>query len=743
MVTAVQHLNRSLGIDLTQSSEVQSRSNLLPGYKHNGDSDLTRCPSHLYLEAIYDAVVGINEEKGSNFDREGLKPGKIGTPELEKLIEISVQMGLRDGTTDGQKAVLKNIVFASAKYILFLKGDVSVLKKDMVKLGNRHTLMRGNRNHIYEMTNSMTQNELALFKKKTKLLIDPTENLTTGYVQGNKKYACIEMGSGAFGKTRIARDINSDTFVAVKKAHPKLKASNGRGFYMDAPEGSNFYRIKGDKQRAIGEIPEFVISPFDECHVVSKQSELAEKMNNFVPVSTNQLQEKINTTKGLAQALDDLGDNLDDFLTKMADSEFVGNKNSEKTLYGFSELGMTTVDGMINKFNVLRSYFESRKDSELSAEAENLLMRYSREYDELSVIRVFGNETDRIFQALGMQRFTSSDFKLKDPVYNQKFLNTLGKKMITALAKLNAYDITHQDIKPDNIVICQDDQGLISVKLIDIDLIQKISGERKQPEAGCLAYMPPEALINERDGSISYTGDKGDAYAMGLTLRKILGFGCAEIAGLNKLQKLKISLQRLHGSADRSTESALKTGLAQAVHELDVIGDFEVQNQLHIKAISEVVPEALSLKDMADLMLKEHPGKRLSAKDVLADYSFFSDENNLLDDAEFSDHAHRICRFGIVTDKEETKLINNRDPASPDGLTSLRQSAMQKMILSRGQNLIGYEGGSLSKKELDKVKSVERGIQAQAGVRRLGRSFINLLSPAMSDADKINAYKKR
>ncbi len=127
----------------------------------------------------------------------------------------------------------------------------------------------------------------------------------------------------------------------------------------------------------------------------------------------------------------------------------------------------------------------------------------------------------------------------------------------------------------------------------------------------------------------------------------------------------------------------------------------------------------------------------------MKDYSFFSDRKNLLDDAEFSEHVHRICRFGIVTEIEETKLINNRDPASINGLASLRQAAMKKLILSRGQELAGYEGGSLSKKESDKVKSTEKGIQIQAGVRRFGRSFNSLRTTGMSDADKINEYKKR
>ncbi len=51
-------------------------------------------------------------------------------------------MGLRDGTTEGRKEVLKNIIFASINYLSLLRGEVSVLKKDMQNLGNRHTLAR-------------------------------------------------------------------------------------------------------------------------------------------------------------------------------------------------------------------------------------------------------------------------------------------------------------------------------------------------------------------------------------------------------------------------------------------------------------------------------------------------------------------------------------------------------------------------------------------------------------------------
>jgi hypothetical protein len=180
------------------------------------------------------------------------------------------------------------------------------------------------------------------------------------------------------------------------------------------------------------------------------------------------------------------------------------------------------------------------------------------------------------------------------------------------------------------------------------------------------------------------------------------------------------------------------------IKEIDVIGDFKVQNILHIQAIRGAVPEALSLKYMADLMLKDHPGKRHSAKDVLTDYPFFSDRKNLLSEEEFSNHAHRICRFGIVTEREESQLINEEGhPAHAGSLASLRQTAMREMILNRGQNLVGYKGGSLSKNEINKVKIAETPSQVKGLVLRIERSAENFFAPPMSDADMKMAYKKR
>lgn len=171
--------------------------------------------------------------------------------------------------------------------------------------------------------------------------------------------------------------------------------------------------------------------------------------------------------------------------------------------------------------------------------------------------------------------------------------------------------------------------------------------------------------------------------------------------------------------------------------------DANVQNQLHIKAIINSVPQAVSLKDMSDLMLKEHPGKRLTASDVLTDFSFFNDAEKILTDDEFSDQVLRINRFGLLIDQTDYHRINETSGISSTSLAMLRQNANNKLIRSRQQVPDGPPGSSLSAKETEKVFKTKTLIQAQAGVRRLARSMGAMFVGKGDVADQKLQYKKR
>lgn len=745
MVSAVQYLNQKLGINLNRPASMHYRSQLLPEFNVDGDRDLLECDPKHYLGPIYNAVVGVHEENATGFDRGRGEVGKLGVDELRQLVSICRGMLSRGGNTNGQKLFLNSIIKASVNYIMLLDGGVDVIKKDAPNVGNRHTLVRAESGKIYEMTNSMTRNEVRFFKDKTKLTVRAVERPRVMRIKDGEIYSKIEMGIGSFGKTRIARNIDDDQFVAVKKKHPKLEASMSVGFIAHEPSQSNFKYISSDKQRAIKSISQHVISPDDECQMWSRKSTLAQEMNDSEHLSADEVDALIANNRLINHSLLELGDDVNKFLLKMREGRFSGYGEVIKSNYTFSELGVATVSAVIEELNVLRTYFELKCGSTLSPEASNLLGRHEMRF--LNLGEFDANDSaeyrDRMYRRLGKAYFEAGDFGLKDPVSNQKFLNTLGKKMLTALSELNGFDISHQDIKPSNIVFCQDKNGLISVKLIDIDFIRNENNEVGPPDCGSEMYMPPEAFISERDGSISYTGEKGDAYAMGLTLRETLGFSCAEVLHLSEVQKNKVLADRLRGHQPRSTQIAYRREIANKMRAINVIGDVLVQNQSHVKAVSKVAPEALNLKDMSDLMLKEHAGKRYSAKEILQEYPFFKDQKNLMSDVEFSNHFHEISRFSLVTNDVEIDSINDGNLDGINKLIQLRQAAMKEMILARGQSLAGYQGGSLSKKEASKVKAAERELQTQAGVRRLGQSVAGLFSPAICDAEKVVTYKRR
>lgn len=174
MVTTVSHIKHTLGLDITLPDYMQSRKNLLEGTNLTDDA-MKNLPPSSYLEPIYDVVTGIDEHSGCHFDFNKNDDGKFKSRELRQLAELANKMKNRPGTLEGQKTVLTHITNAANTYQKFLDGEVNIIKKDAANLANRHTLLRGTQGHVYEMTNSMTTNEINRFKRKTGMLIESIE----------------------------------------------------------------------------------------------------------------------------------------------------------------------------------------------------------------------------------------------------------------------------------------------------------------------------------------------------------------------------------------------------------------------------------------------------------------------------------------------------------------------------------------------------------------------------------------
>jgi eukaryotic-like serine/threonine-protein kinase len=84
-----------------------------------------------------------------------------------------------------------------------------------------------------------------------------------------------------------------------------------------------------------------------------------------------------------------------------------------------------------------------------------------------------------------------------------------------ALARAHAVGVVHQDIKPENIFLCQDDDGRPLVKLIDFGIAQLRKPQSitttREAIGGTLEYMAPEVLLDGKTPDA-----RSDLYALGV-----------------------------------------------------------------------------------------------------------------------------------------------------------------------------------------------------------------------------------
>lgn len=106
-----------------------------------------------------------------------------------------------------------------------------------------------------------------------------------------------------------------------------------------------------------------------------------------------------------------------------------------------------------------------------------------------------------------------------------------AKELIPAMCELNAKDISHRDLKPDNIFITNDENGEEIYKIADFDVSKKIERNAygvtitnmNANLAGTMIYISPELRdlqLNVRKGGVNY--NKSDVYSLGLTLFRML-----------------------------------------------------------------------------------------------------------------------------------------------------------------------------------------------------------------------------
>lgn len=98
----------------------------------------------------------------------------------------------------------------------------------------------------------------------------------------------------------------------------------------------------------------------------------------------------------------------------------------------------------------------------------------------------------------------------------------IARQVLLAVKYVHSLGISHRDIKPDNILIAQDEPVIVKVSDFGLAKISR-SGSQLQTFCGTMAYLAPEIMARKQDNTISAVySNKVDIWSIGCMLYVIL-----------------------------------------------------------------------------------------------------------------------------------------------------------------------------------------------------------------------------
>ncbi|KAI1168532.1 kinase-like domain-containing protein [Nemania serpens] len=191
----------------------------------------------------------------------------------------------------------------------------------------------------------------------------------------------------------------------------------------------------------------------------------------------------------------------------------------------------------LNKFH--RKQFGRQEDAEAKdalylIRAEIAIMKKLNHPNLVALIEVLDDpEDDSLYMVLEMCKkgvVMKIDLDQQAEPYDSQFCRTWFRDLILGIEYLHAQGIIHRDIKPDNLILTDDDV----LKIVDFgvsEMFEKTHEMMTRKSAGSPAFLPPE-LCQIRHGDVS--GTAADVWSMGVTLY-CLKYGKLPFTGSNVL----------------------------------------------------------------------------------------------------------------------------------------------------------------------------------------------------------------
>lgn len=181
-----------------------------------------------------------------------------------------------------------------------------------------------------------------------------------------------------------------------------------------------------------------------------------------------------------------------------------------------------------------RVQVDRSKHEELVSRIERECLLHARVEPHPNIITLYDKVGRKEGIVLIMEYFPGISLKewLADREAQGRALTTaevveVASQVLSALSHIHAYGIVHRDIKPDNILIREEDSGAVRVKVLDFGISRMLADEPGFSQLtlsgfggpGTPQYMAPEQID---PGTFGPVGPAADLYALGIVLYQML-----------------------------------------------------------------------------------------------------------------------------------------------------------------------------------------------------------------------------